>query len=170
VAVLGILGTAEIVEDSCFSYRSVRPSSLRAEGVLTWVLSKGHCDCFNTKYSTHNYFASLLIDRHLLHRPQSSSVLRAVLTPRTDLIVRDGLSQILKKSQYVFVVLSVISGSLYQRSPVQQSQLSLDGLKVAGRNSETSLKRENGIPYQLAPAPLLRHVTGTCFKTCSQHS
>jgi len=49
VTVLGILGTPEIVENSCFSYRSVRPSSLRTEGVLTWVLSKGYCDCFNAK-------------------------------------------------------------------------------------------------------------------------
>ena len=81
----------------------------------------------------------------------------------------DGLPQIFEEHKHIFVVSTVVVKSRGLRLLVQRSQLSFYFFGLAGRNSEMGLREgDYGIPYQVAPAPLLCHVTGRRRKRCLQ--
>ena len=75
---------------------------------------------------------------------------------RTNLIVDNGLLQVLEKPGYVFIVLNVIS---------KQQQLPLDTLEFAGKRSALHIMRNNSVPSQFVPAHLLWHIIWARIET-----
>ena len=78
----GSLGTAEIVEDCCFSYQGlILGMRHREQYVLTWVLLRCYWTYFSAKEGTHHLFKPSTVDIILLHHLLSTLTLIKAFGP-----------------------------------------------------------------------------------------